>query len=139
MLFRKNSIKKGYKQHQKKAEQLVDNPKRLEALVKKITPKALANKNMLAEIWNDLHLLLSLTKSWYKGEYRQISKKTMIIITASFLYFLSPIDLIPDFIFGLGILDDAIVLKYVISTLDKELRQYKNWLDSSSKEKDSPI
>ncbi|PKG23230.1 YkvA family protein [Niallia nealsonii] len=139
MLFKKRTIKNGYKKHQKEAEKLVDNPKRLESLLKKIIPKTASNKKGLAEIWDDFLLLISLTKSWYKGEYRQISKKSMVMVIAGFLYFFSPIDLIPDFIFGLGILDDAIVLKFLISNLTKELEHYKQWQKIHDSASDSSL
>jgi len=63
----------------------------------------------------------------------------MVIITASLLYFLSLIDFIPEFILGLGILDDAIALKYVIFNLTKELKQYKHWRDINASSKNSSI
>ena len=63
----------------------------------------------------------------------------MVIITASLLYFLSLIDFIPEFILGLGILDDAIALKYVIFNLTKELKQSKHWRDINASGKNSSI
>lgn len=53
----------------------------------------------------------------------------MVLIVAGILYFISPIDIIPDFIFGIGIVDDALVLKYVLQAVNQELIAYKDWKD----------
>ena len=39
----------------------------------------------------------------------------------------SPIDLVPDFIFGLGFLDDAMILVYILKQLYEVLDRYKIW------------
>ncbi|MFE4525456.1 YkvA family protein [Cytobacillus firmus] len=54
----------------------------------------------------------------------------MIFIIASILYFVSPIDLVPDFLIGMGILDDAAVLGFAVSQISGELEKFKDWKDS---------
>ena len=45
-------------------------------------------------------------------------------ITAALLYFISPIDVLPDFIPGIGLIDDALVLSLCISVIRMDLRRY---------------
>jgi uncharacterized membrane protein YkvA (DUF1232 family)/DNA-binding Xre family transcriptional regulator len=45
----------------------------------------------------------------------------LAIIGGALMYFISPVDVIPDFIFPIGYLDDAIVVKIVIELLAKVL------------------
>jgi uncharacterized membrane protein YkvA (DUF1232 family) len=40
-----------------------------------------------------------------------------------------PIDLMPDFIPGLGLLDDITLLGWVFNTLSKEIKEYEVWYD----------
>jgi uncharacterized membrane protein YkvA (DUF1232 family) len=42
-------------------------------------------------------------------------------------YIISPIDLIPDYIIGLGQIDDAVILGLSLYFLEKDLRKYKEW------------
>lgn len=51
---------------------------------------------------------------------------TRATILAALLYLVVPTDLTPDFIPGIGFLDDALVLRWVIQRLRKELDRYSD-------------
>ena len=51
----------------------------------------------------------------------------LIILLAAVIYFINPIDLIPDFLFGLGLTDDLAVLTWVYQTAASEINSFKNW------------
>ncbi|MGE5678365.1 MAG: YkvA family protein [Pseudomonadota bacterium] len=53
-----------------------------------------------------------------------IFKKLLII--GSMLYLISPVDIVPDYIIGLGILDDITVLSFIWLALKSELDDYNN-------------
>lgn len=89
--------------------------------------KATGNKVSLENIWDDLDSLFSLTKDYVRGNYTAISKSAIISVLAALLYFISPLDVIPDFILGLGFLDDVIVLRFVLKSVRKELKKYQAW------------
>lgn len=81
----------------------------------------------LKKLWTDIKLSLDLTKDYVKGEYKDIPKSSIILIIGGFIYLVSPIDLIPDFLIGIGFLDDAAVLAYVFKKIGEELLVYKEW------------
>lgn len=89
--------------------------------------KATDNKGSLESIWKELQLLFSLSKDYASGKYTDIPKSAIISVVGALLYFISPIDLVPDFIIGLGLLDDVIVLRFVYKKVQKELVKYQNW------------
>ena len=109
-----------------------ENPKNLQQLLKKALRKASHNKSSLSDILEQLYLLVELVKAWSKKEYREISKKTIIMVIATIVYFVSPLDLIPDFLFGLGIFDDVAVIGYTVKQISNELDAFKNWKENSS-------
>ena len=51
----------------------------------------------------------------------------MIGIIAALIYFFSPVDLIPDCIPGIGLLDDAAVIGIAIKAVDNDLQAYREW------------
>ncbi|RMO67298.1 hypothetical protein ALQ27_103559 [Pseudomonas syringae pv. delphinii] len=51
------------------------------------------------------------------------------------MYFLSPLDAIPDWIPGLGMLDDIAVLAWVTKHLSDELDAFRAWRAQQSPEK----
>ena len=53
--------------------------------------------------------------------------KTVAALSAALAYFLSPIDLIPDFIPLSGFIDDAAVLAMVFGAAEADLRGYCSW------------
>ena len=68
-------------------------------------------------------------KDYWKGKYRDVSAKSIIIFFIALAYIISPLDLIPDYIIGLGQIDDAVILGLSLYFLEKDLRKYKEWKD----------
>jgi len=82
---------------------------------------------ILKQIWEDIKMMVYLIKDYVNGDYRDISWKTIAAITGAIIYFVSPIDLIPDFIPVIGYLDDLTVLKMALKIVTKEFDTYKEW------------
>ncbi|MDI3480888.1 MAG: hypothetical protein PWQ97_543 [Tepidanaerobacteraceae bacterium] len=62
-----------------------------------------------------------------------ISEKIWVII--SLFYFISPVDFIPDPIFGIGILDDLVVILLMLSFMAGRLKKYEESQDIYSRAK----
>jgi uncharacterized membrane protein YkvA (DUF1232 family) len=84
---------------------------------------------LLARIFQNLRLLVPLIKDYWKGNYRDVSIKSIIIFVVTLTYIISPIDLIPDYVIGLGQIDDVALLGLSLFFLEKEIRKYKEWKD----------
>ncbi len=84
---------------------------------------------LLARLIQDLKLLVPLIRDYWKGTYRDISAKSIVIFVVALAYIISPIDLIPDYIIGLGQIDDAVILGLSLYFLEKDLMKYKQWKD----------
>ncbi|MBH3459752.1 YkvA family protein [Pseudomonas putida] len=89
----------------------------------------------LGQLRDDLRLMQGLCLAWWRGEYRAVSPKALVTIVAGLLYFVSPLDAIPDWIVGVGFLDDIAVLGWVLKTVGDELARFKAWRDSQSPER----
>ena len=66
----------------------------------------------------DLKLLFSIIQDYVKGEYRETPYWSIAAIAAALLYVLSPIDLIPDVIPGVGYVDDALVVAACLTMVE---------------------
>lgn len=62
---------------------------------------------------------------WY-GKFKA-PWATVASITATLLYVIMPLDVIPDFIPGIGLLDDLTVVTLCISIIKIDLRRYAKW------------
>lgn len=89
----------------------------------------------IGQLREDVKLLQSLCLAWWRGEYRAISPKALVTIVAGLLYFVSPIDAIPDWLLGVGFLDDIAVLGWILKTVADELARFKAWRDSQAPER----
>ncbi|NID13039.1 DUF1232 domain-containing protein [Fibrella aestuarina] len=72
-------------------------------------------------------LLSRLVKAYVAGEYRQVPTKTLISTLAALIYFVSPIDFIPDVLPVLGFADDIALMVWVFNSLNTDLENFKEW------------
>jgi uncharacterized membrane protein YkvA (DUF1232 family) len=116
-----------------RATQYAKNPDKLKDLTTKARQKAesAGRSGPLKDLWESMMALLRLIRAYAKGEYRQVPAQSLVLIVAAVLYFLTPLDVIPDFIFGLGYLDDAAVIAWVINTVKSVLDDFLRWEASS--------
>ncbi len=51
----------------------------------------------------------------------------ILLVVAALLYFLSPLDTIPDFLGAIGFTDDAAVVLFVLNAIKNEISHYRDW------------
>ena len=94
-----------------------------------ITQKVI-NSAPLKRFINDVKLLISMIKDSFSGRYKHLPVGVIGAIVFALLYVLSPIDLIPDFIPVIGLLDDAVVLGLCLALAEKDIQKYQLWNES---------
>ena len=99
----------------------------LDPFIRAVQDYAKNKKKYIHEFKGSLQTLVRLLLAWSSGAYRGISKNTVIMIIAALLYFLSPIDTIPDFLGPIGFADDAAVILFVFTTINSEIERYREW------------
>lgn len=109
-----------------KAEKLVDS-KQVDQLIEKAEAKAIRHIGRFEEIRESIQTMLAMIRAWLRKEYKGVPKKTIIAIIAAIIYFLNPLDAIPDFLAGIGFLDDAAVFGFVINSLRNDLKKFSEW------------
>lgn len=81
-------------------------------------------------IFMKIGLLFDMLKDYFKGDYRELSQGKLALIIAGLVYIFSPIDIIPEFILGFGLIDDVMVAGFVLKKIDSVLEQYHAWRTS---------
>jgi uncharacterized membrane protein YkvA (DUF1232 family) len=71
-------------------------------------------------------LLGQMLKAYAAGDFK-LELATIVKLVAALLYFISPIDVIPDFLPVLGFTDDLALLVWVINSLGAEIDRFKNF------------
>lgn len=125
-----NNLKKvenSFKNSKEEAEKLINDKEKTNKKLDEAFKKATANKGKLEEVWNYLQLFFSISRDYINGNYREVPKGSIIAIIGALIYFLSPIDLIPDFIPVIGYIDDIFVLGLVFNQVKSDLEEYEKW------------
>ncbi|GAA4002147.1 hypothetical protein GCM10022408_11850 [Hymenobacter fastidiosus] len=113
-----------------RAEEYIKKPTRLKQLLTDAYQKASDKKDvgsLAHEAWETMQTLFRLIRSSVAGEYTGLPTPTILAAIAVVLYFLSPIDLISDFIPVLGLLDDIALVAWFSSTVKDELEKFAEW------------
>lgn len=81
----------------------------------------------MGAVRRDAQALARMAKEVVTGRYRALPKRSLVAIVAALLYFLDPLDLLPDFLPLFGFADDAAVLFWVASRMRKDLDAFLRW------------
>ena len=119
--------KKGFNKYKSKADKYINDKDKAKDLLSKGMKKANENKGPISQIWDELQLLFALVNDWINGSYKEIPMKSLMMIIVGIVYFVSPVDLVPDFIPIAGLTDDAAVIGYVIKQIQSDLNAYRMW------------
>ncbi|KIZ37024.1 MULTISPECIES: YkvA family protein [Stutzerimonas stutzeri subgroup] len=120
------------------AQRLIKRGK-IPALLLAVARKSSSKRGLLKGLREDLALLQALCVAWWRGEYRAISPNALIAVVAGLLYFLSPIDAIPDWLPGLGFVDDLAVLGWVMRKWSGELEAFKIWKQAQTADRQASL
>ena len=121
-----------YKAARSKAVEYTNDPGKLQNLRDKAWEKLAQQGRRLAEVRDAFITMLRLLKAYAKGEYREIPWRSLLTIVAAVVYFVMPIDFIPDFIIGIGLLDDVAVIGWTLVAVKADLDRFVAWEQAQS-------
>ncbi len=126
-----------YRDYQRRADGLVRSKERLKNLATQAVRKLSGTASMrIDRVRDELILCIALVRSWIHGEYDGVSRQTIVAVTAALLYFVVPLDVIPDFLIGVGFIDDASVVGYVMTMLAAEMDTFRRWQEREVERED---
>jgi len=76
---------------------------------------------------DDAVVLLRLVRETLAGRYRRLPAAGLLAVVAGLIYFINPLDLIPDVLPMLGFADDAAILLWVTRQVRNEIASFTAW------------
>ncbi len=89
--------------------------------------KKFSGSNSLSKYVQLGKIMMQMLKDTKKGNYKQVPWFTIATIVMAFLYILNPMDIVPDFIPGIGYIDDIAILTIGVGWIESDLHRYLDW------------
>ena len=113
------------------AEKIIDQKPALNALANKVEEK-IKELPELDDSLTALPVMLDMLRSIASGEYTKPSTSTRLALIGALLYFVSPVDAIPDAIPRIGLEDDKGVISFSLRFLKDDMDAFTAWRDSQA-------
>lgn len=121
---------KFFKNAKQRASNILKNKDKLNHLLrvsgdklKDVNLKNIKNSSLV----DRLMVFSRMIRSYVTGHYRGIKVTNLLLIVAAVVYFVTPLDLVPDFIPITGLIDDFTVVLWVYNKLQEEIDAYLAW------------
>ncbi|CQR24497.1 membrane protein [Streptococcus varani] len=131
----KAQAKKLLKGQYNASRQTIESPDKLEKLLQAIERK-LKIVPFVGKKISKMAVMISLVKAYVEGRYREIPIGSLIAIVAALIYFLTPVDMMPDIIPSFGFLDDAAVVSAALLMVQSDIDDYIAWRKGQPKKSD---
>ena len=95
-------------------------------LVNKASEEINSGKKKIFSVQNEIKALISMLKAWVMGDYKEVPWTTIVLTTGALIYFVNPLDAVPDMIPAAGLVDDATVIGFVIASIKQDLAKFKS-------------
>ena len=120
------------KKNETKAMEILKDKNKVSKLLEEAMNKAKANRiGPIDEIWSKLQIVFSLLKDWISGEYKQIPMGSLMILVVGLIYFITPIDILPDLIPG-GFVDDVVIFGFLFKQISADIDAYRSWKEEKA-------
>lgn len=125
----KEKIKKQIDKFSEKAKELIDNPEKVSTVLEKAISLCddMGKIRIIGKHFREASLVCNMLNDYICKRYTKIPSATVITLLAAVLYFISPIDIIPDFLPLIGHLDDMMVFAFVRDAAKAYLKKYEKW------------
>lgn len=97
-------------------------------IAQNILDRVLRSK-ILRKLLDDVKTLIGMVRDYVRGNYREVSWRSVAAAVVALLYVADPIDLVPDLIPVVGQLDDEATLLLAMYLIGDDLQRYRVWRD----------
>lgn len=111
-------------------EKLLFKPMLAYALIKKAYER-LISYDGIGDLTEDAKTVISnmlrMVKKQLTGEYEGLPKKDLLLTLLAITYFVSPLDVLPDFLPIIGVMDDIALFMWVLGNTFEEYNRFLAW------------
>ena len=128
------SMESSIKEYISKAKKIINDDKKLKELIDDVLKKlkeVSSDKKTSAKLNDSLRLFIRIINAYTSKEYTYVPWKTICLIVAGLIYFIYPVDLIPDFIPVSGLIDDVALIAWIYESIQDDIENFLEWEKTS--------
>lgn len=112
----------------KQVEVIVRQEQKVVELLKNVGQKLsnLAHNPKVQKLTAPIQIFIRMIRAHFRGDHK-MEFSTLGLIVLAMVYFISPIDLIPDFLGVIGFADDLSVVLAVYAKVKDEVEKFLDW------------
>ena len=130
MSIKKETITGSFNKAKEKARAVLHDQERVSKLLEtskeKISNLELG-ENELKGILAYIKTFIRMLRAFKSGQYQAVPWVTILMIAAALIYFVTPLDLIPDFIPVTGFVDDFSLIMAIFSRFKEDIVAFQAW------------
>jgi uncharacterized membrane protein YkvA (DUF1232 family) len=126
-----HELRRGLSRAKKAAEAYAQDPERSGHLLEEAQRKAERRRGVFGSLWEDFTTALRLLRSWRRRRYTNVPWRTVVALLGALIYFVNPLDVVPDALPIVGYLDDATIVAWVLHSVRGDLRRFRRWEEAA--------
>ncbi len=128
-------IKEQVDKFSEKAKKIIDNAEKVSPVLEKAISLCddLGEIRIIGKHFKEVSLICSMINDYICKRYTKVPMATVVTLLAAVMYFVSPFDIIPDFIPLIGRLDDMLVFSFVGEAAKVDIKKYEKWKKDNEK------
>ncbi len=130
--YSERKLIKALKNNMEKAKNYLNDDEKMEKLFRDFEEK-LALIPKVGTRASDIAVMCSMIRAYIKKQYTEVQVSTILLAVAALIYVVNPMDLIPDYVPGVGLIDDAAAIGLVLQMIHMDLNKYKKWQEENGK------
>jgi len=130
-ILNEEEVQARFDKSKEKAKKILEDRNKMDTFLDRLERK-LKHIPVVGGILSEIPVLIALVKAFLEKRYLEIPIGSIIAIVGALIYFLSPIDLMPDFLPAIGLVDDAAVLTLAFKLVHDDVAEYKSWRERNS-------
>ena len=130
--YNERKLKKSLNENKEKAKAFLNDDDKMETLFQEFEKK-LKLIPKIGKRASDIAVLLSMLRAYIKKQYTDVSIATILAAVAGLIYVVNPMDIVPEYILGVGVLDDAAIVGIILQAMHMDLNKYKKWQKANGK------
>jgi uncharacterized membrane protein YkvA (DUF1232 family) len=114
----------------RKAEKIAREPGKIKKLLQSARQKLEeldTEKETFKTFLMQLSTFMRMLRAYANGAYPNLPWRSLTSIIAGILYFIMPLDLIPDYIPVAGFMDDMALLTWVYKSVSRDVEAFLDW------------